>query len=71
MDASHPNSYKENTLRGIKWPYAVIALLAVAVAAAALGLLRPQLSPAAVSTSAKKKPGTTAQHCHRQRRSSW
>ncbi|MCG7204419.1 phosphatase PAP2 family protein [Streptomyces arenae] len=47
-----------NTLRGIKWPYAVIALLAVA--AAAIGLLRPQLIPAASSTSAKKKPGATA-----------
>ncbi|MFF4489937.1 phosphatase PAP2 family protein [Streptomyces sp. NPDC001544] len=47
-----------NALRGIKWPYAVIALLAVT--AAALGLLRPQLLPAAASTSAKKKPGATA-----------
>ncbi|MGW3124068.1 phosphatase PAP2 family protein [Streptomyces sp. NPDC001107] len=47
-----------NALRGIKWPYAVIAL--VAVAAAAVGLLRPQLIPAASSTSAKKKPGATA-----------
>ncbi|WP_433446082.1 phosphatase PAP2 family protein [Streptomyces sp. CA-142005] len=43
-----------NALRGIKWPYAVIALLAVA--AAAFGLLHP----AAASTSAKKKPGATA-----------
>ncbi|MCQ9130245.1 phosphatase PAP2 family protein [Streptomyces hilarionis] len=46
-----------NALRGIKWPYAVIALLAVA--AAAVGLLRPQLLPAAASTSAKKNPGAT------------
>ncbi|MGW2238511.1 phosphatase PAP2 family protein [Streptomyces sp. NPDC001759] len=43
-----------NALRGIKWPYAVIALLAVATAA--FGLLHP----AAASTSAKKKPGATA-----------
>lgn len=43
-----------NALRGIKWPYAVIALLAVA--AAAFGLLHP----AAASTPAKKKPGATA-----------
>jgi hypothetical protein len=42
-----------NALRVIKWPYAVIALLAVA--AAAFGLLHP----AAASTSAKKKPGAT------------
>ncbi|MER7927234.1 phosphatase PAP2 family protein [Streptomyces sp. NPDC096057] len=47
-----------NSLRGIKWPYAVIALLAVA--AAAVGLLRPQLLPAAASTSGKKKPSATA-----------
>ncbi|WP_324785682.1 phosphatase PAP2 family protein [Streptomyces sp. H51] len=39
--------------RGIRWPYAVIALLAVA--AAAFGLLYP----AAASTSGKKKPGAT------------
>ncbi|MCF3130807.1 phosphatase PAP2 family protein [Streptomyces olivochromogenes] len=38
-------------LRGIKWPYAVIALLAVA--AAAFGLLRPHLVPAASSGKAK------------------
>ncbi|AGS71065.1 phosphatase PAP2 family protein [Streptomyces collinus] len=43
-----------NALRGIKWPYAVIAL--VAVAAAAFGLLRPQLTPAA---TAKKKLSAT------------
>jgi hypothetical protein len=43
-----------NPLRGITWPYAVIALLAVA--AAAFGLLHP----AAASTSSKKKPGATA-----------
>ncbi|MEU6548691.1 phosphatase PAP2 family protein [Streptomyces sp. NPDC046915] len=43
-----------NALRGIKWPYVVIALLAVA--AAAFGLLHP----AAASASAKKKPGATA-----------
>ena len=43
-----------NALRAIKWPYALIALLAVA--AAAVGLLHP----AAASTSAKKKPGATA-----------
>jgi hypothetical protein len=49
-----------NVLRGIKWPYALIALLAVA--AVALGLLRPQLVTAATSApaSAKKKPGATA-----------
>jgi hypothetical protein len=45
-----------NVLRSIKWPYAVIALLAVA--AAAFGLLRPQLTPAAATS--KKKPGATA-----------
>ncbi|MFE1881562.1 hypothetical protein [Streptomyces diastatochromogenes] len=45
-----------NALRSIRWPYAVIALLAVA--AAAFGLLRPQLTPAAATTS-KKKPGAT------------
>ncbi|MER6071828.1 phosphatase PAP2 family protein [Streptomyces sp. NPDC001817] len=33
-----------NVLRGIKWPYAVIAL--IAVAAASFGLLRPQLAAA-------------------------
>ncbi|WP_333737114.1 phosphatase PAP2 family protein [Streptomyces sp. IBSBF 2806] len=43
-----------NALRGIKWPYAVIAMLAVA--AAAFGLLHP----AVASTPAKKKPGATA-----------
>ncbi|MEU5256343.1 phosphatase PAP2 family protein [Streptomyces longwoodensis] len=42
-----------NALRAIKWPYAVIALLAVA--AAAFGLLHP----AAASSSAQKKPGAT------------
>ncbi|MEW2301415.1 phosphatase PAP2 family protein [Streptomyces sp. NPDC006655] len=47
-----------NAPRGITWPYAVIALLAVA--AAAIGLLRPQLIPAAAATSGKKKPGATA-----------
>ncbi|MFF8940704.1 hypothetical protein ACF1A5_00220 [Streptomyces sp. NPDC014864] len=46
-----------NALRSIKWPYALIALLAVA--AATVGLLRPQLIPAG-STTAKKKPGATA-----------
>ncbi|MFI6660179.1 phosphatase PAP2 family protein [Streptomyces sp. NPDC050523] len=47
-----------NAPHGIKWPYALIALLAVA--AAAFGVLRPQLIPAAASTSAaKKKPGAT------------
>ncbi|MER6122388.1 phosphatase PAP2 family protein [Streptomyces sp. NPDC001795] len=35
-----------NALRGIKWPYAVIAL--IAVAAASFGLLRPQLAAAGV-----------------------
>lgn len=44
-----------NALRGIKWPYAVIALLAVA--AVSVGVLRPQWVEAA--TSAKKKPGAT------------
>ncbi|MEU9390283.1 phosphatase PAP2 family protein [Streptomyces sp. NPDC048324] len=43
-----------NTPRRLTWPYAVIALLAVA--AAAFGLLHP----AAASTPAKKKPGATA-----------
>ncbi|MEU0831101.1 phosphatase PAP2 family protein [Streptomyces sp. NPDC056231] len=50
-----------NVLRSIKWPYALIAI--VAVAAAAVGLLRPQMigASAAASTSAKhKKPGATA-----------
>lgn len=42
-----------NALRGITWPYAVIALLAVT--AAAFGLLHP----AAATTSGKKKPGAT------------
>ncbi|WP_333774306.1 phosphatase PAP2 family protein [Streptomyces sp. IBSBF 3136] len=42
-------------LRGITWPYAVIAL--VAVAAAAFGLLRPQLTPTAAT--AKKKLSAT------------
>lgn len=46
-----------NAPRRIAWPYAVIALLAVA--AAAFGVLRPQTSPAAASTTAKKKPGAT------------
>ncbi|MEU6662389.1 phosphatase PAP2 family protein [Streptomyces sp. NPDC046821] len=44
-----------NALRGIKWPYALIAL--VAVAAAAFGLLHPA---AAASSAKKKKPGATA-----------
>ncbi|MEV7203905.1 phosphatase PAP2 family protein [Streptomyces griseoluteus] len=44
-----------NAPRGIKWPYAVIALLAVA--AVALGLLRPQLIPTAAASD--KKPGAT------------
>ncbi|MFJ9722606.1 phosphatase PAP2 family protein [Streptomyces sp. NPDC101209] len=43
-----------NTPRRLTWPYAVIALLAVA--AAAFGLLHP----AAASTPARKKPGATA-----------
>ncbi|MET7479822.1 phosphatase PAP2 family protein [Streptomyces sp. NPDC005648] len=47
-----------NALRGIKWPYALIALLAVA--AVSVGVLRPQWVAAATSTSAKKKPGATA-----------
>ncbi|MFJ3337491.1 phosphatase PAP2 family protein [Streptomyces sp. NPDC086766] len=46
-----------NALRSIKWPYALIALLAVA--AATVGLLRPQLIPAGAATG-KKKPGATA-----------
>ncbi|MGW7408535.1 phosphatase PAP2 family protein [Streptomyces sp. NPDC054833] len=46
-----------NAPRRISWPYAVIALLAVA--AAAFGVLRPQTSPAAAATTAKKKPGAT------------
>ena len=45
-----------NVLRGIKWPYALIALLAVA--AVAVGVVRPQLVSAV--TGAKKKPGATA-----------
>ncbi|MFI2201825.1 phosphatase PAP2 family protein [Streptomyces sp. NPDC020192] len=44
-----------NVLRGIKWPYAVIALLAVA--AVGIGALRPQLVSAAVGLV--KKPGAT------------
>ncbi|WP_031169576.1 phosphatase PAP2 family protein [Streptomyces durhamensis] len=44
-----------NVLRGIKWPYALIALLAVA--AVAVGALRPQLVTAV--TSSKKKPSAT------------
>jgi hypothetical protein len=44
-----------NLLRSIRWPYAVIAV--VAVAAATFGLLRPQLT--AASASAKKRPGAT------------
>ncbi|MGW5044047.1 phosphatase PAP2 family protein [Streptomyces griseoluteus] len=44
-----------NASRGIKWPYAVIALLAVA--AVAVGLLRPQLIPTAAASG--KKPGAT------------
>ncbi|MEW2290525.1 phosphatase PAP2 family protein [Streptomyces sp. NPDC047841] len=46
-----------NVLRGIKWPYALIALLAVA--AVAVGVMRPQLVSAATGGSAKKKPGAT------------
>ncbi|MGW5329423.1 phosphatase PAP2 family protein [Streptomyces sp. NPDC004014] len=46
-----------NVLRGIKWPYALIALLAVA--AVAVGALRPQLVTAATSPDSKKKPGAT------------
>jgi PAP2 superfamily protein len=46
-----------NVLRGIKWPYALIALLAVA--AVAVGVLRPQLVTADTSTSSKKKPSAT------------
>ncbi|MCX4457848.1 phosphatase PAP2 family protein [Streptomyces sp. NBC_01340] len=44
-----------SALRSIKWPYAVIAILAVT--AASFGLLRPQLTTA--SASAKKNPGAT------------
>ncbi|MGW0879300.1 phosphatase PAP2 family protein [Streptomyces sp. NPDC002671] len=44
-----------NALRNIKWPYAVIALLAVA--AATFGLLHPQTEPAGSATA--KKPGAT------------
>ncbi|MFF8929570.1 phosphatase PAP2 family protein [Streptomyces longwoodensis] len=44
-----------NALRGITWPYAVMALLAVA--AVAVGLLRPQLIPTAAASD--KKPGAT------------
>ncbi|MER6470474.1 phosphatase PAP2 family protein [Streptomyces collinus] len=43
-------------LRGITWPYAVIAL--VAVAAVAFGLLRPQ-QPAPTAATAKKKLSAT------------
>lgn len=46
-----------NLLRGITWQYALIALLAVA--AVAVGVVRPQLVSAATG-SAKKKPGATA-----------
>ncbi|MEU2715671.1 phosphatase PAP2 family protein [Streptomyces sp. NPDC007205] len=46
-----------NVLRGITWPYALIALLAVA--AVAVGVVRPQLVSAATGGSAKK-PGATA-----------
>ncbi|WP_225832388.1 phosphatase PAP2 family protein [Streptomyces sp. NK08204] len=46
-----------NALRTVRWPYAVIAVLAVT--AAAFGLLRPQTEPAAVASAAKKKPGAT------------
>ncbi|MEU6770592.1 phosphatase PAP2 family protein [Streptomyces sp. NPDC046759] len=45
-----------NVLRGIKWPYALIAVLAVA--AIAVGALRPQLVTSVAST--KKKPSATA-----------
>ncbi|MFB7502659.1 phosphatase PAP2 family protein [Streptomyces broussonetiae] len=44
-----------NVLRGIKWPYALIALLAVA--AVAVGTLQPQLVSAAAGLV--KKPGAT------------
>lgn len=46
-----------SALRSIKWPYAVIAVLAVA--AASYGVLRPQL-PAAFAFTQQKKPGATA-----------
>ncbi|MFF4798890.1 phosphatase PAP2 family protein [Streptomyces sp. NPDC001351] len=46
-----------NVLRGITWPYALIAVLAVA--AVAVGVVRPQLVSAATGGSAKK-PGATA-----------
>ncbi|GLX53255.1 hypothetical protein Shyhy01_62050 [Streptomyces hygroscopicus subsp. hygroscopicus] len=44
-----------NVLRGVKWPYALVALLAVG--AVALGALRPQL--VTTVTSSKKKPSAT------------
>lgn len=44
-----------NVLRGVRWPYALVALLAVG--AVALGALRPQLVTAV--TSSKKKPSAT------------
>ncbi|WP_369263325.1 phosphatase PAP2 family protein [Streptomyces sp. R35] len=48
-----------NPLRSIRWPYAVIAV--VAVVAAAFGLLRPQLiQTSAASSAQQKKPGATA-----------
>ncbi|MFG2639170.1 hypothetical protein ACGFX8_36895 [Streptomyces sp. NPDC048362] len=47
-----------NVPRGITWPYALIALLAVA--AVAIGVVRPQLVSAATGGSAKKKPGVAA-----------
>ncbi|MFI6057550.1 phosphatase PAP2 family protein [Streptomyces sp. NPDC051286] len=50
-----------NVLRSIKWPYAVIAI--VAVAAAAVGLLRPQMigaTASAFTSATHKKPGATA-----------
>lgn len=46
-----------NVLRGITWPYALIAL--VAVAAVTVGVVRPQLVSAATGGSGKK-PGATA-----------
>ncbi|MEV6947231.1 phosphatase PAP2 family protein [Streptomyces sp. NPDC051172] len=47
-----------NVLRGIKWQYALIALLALA--AVAVGVVRPQPVSAATGDPAKKKPGATA-----------
>ncbi|MER6259802.1 phosphatase PAP2 family protein [Streptomyces sp900105245] len=44
-------------LRGVKWPYVLIALLAAA--AAVVGLLRPQSVTASTSAAAKEKPGAT------------